>query len=371
MRVLCIGSAMIDIVVLVDSRNVERMTMTNATSSFLLLEQGTKIEASNVSSHCGGGALNTATAMRQLGAEARVIVKIGMDQNGERVLHQLDAAGIDSSALTRTKELATGQAVMIASHDRNATIFTLRGANGLLRPSDLDPLLFADADLVYVSGLSNRSADCFPVILRQAKDVNAFIAVNPGIRQITSRTDALIHSLIDVGLVTINRIEAQALVPTVAARMQGQGRRLRAGVQSELPWLMRTGLSFGGFDMGLGEFLGGLHGGQPGPAHRHHRWRPTAPISPIRPACISVRSSRSRCRAPPARAMPSPPTLAFMTASGASAERALRAAVINAAAVVTPVRHHERAARFRAVADRAQAAERRPAGDELGLDQGS
>ena len=82
--------------------------------------------------------------MRQLGAEARVIVKIGMDQNGERVLHQLDAAGIDSSALTRTKELATGQAVMIASHDRNATIFTLRGANGLLRPSDLDPLLFAD-----------------------------------------------------------------------------------------------------------------------------------------------------------------------------------------------------------------------------------
>ena len=58
--------------------------------------------------------------------------------------------------------------------------------------------------------------------------------------------------------VTINRIEAQALVPTVAARMQGQGRRLRAGVQSELPWLMRTGLSFGGFDMGLGEFLRGL-----------------------------------------------------------------------------------------------------------------
>ena len=111
MRVLCIGSAMIDIVVLVDSRNVERMTMANATSSFLLLEQGSKIEASTVSSHCGGGAVNTATAMRQLGAESRVIVKIGMDQNGERVLHQLDAAGIDSSALTRTKELATGQAV--------------------------------------------------------------------------------------------------------------------------------------------------------------------------------------------------------------------------------------------------------------------
>src|SRR5262245_59373098 len=258
MRVLCIGSAMIDIVVLVDSRNVEGMTMTNATSSFLLLEQGTKVEASSVSSHCGGGAVNTATAMRRLGAEARVIVKIGMDQNGERVLHQLDDAAIDTSAVTRTKELATGQAVMISSHDRDATIFTLRGANGLLRPSDRDPMLFADIDLVYVSGLSNRSADCFPVILRQAKDVDAFIAVNPGIRQITSRTDALIHALMDVGLVTMNRVEAQALVPTVAARMQGQGRRARTSAQADLPRLMRTGLSFGGFDMGLGEFLGGF-----------------------------------------------------------------------------------------------------------------
>jgi len=334
MRVLCIGSAMIDIVVLVDSRNVERMTMANATSSFLLLEQGSKIEASNVSSHCGGGAVNTATAMRQLGAESRVIVKIGMDQNGERVLHQLDAAGIDSSAMSRTKELDNGQAVMVSSHDRNATIFTLRGANGLLRPSDLDPLLFADIDLVYVSGLSNRSADCFPVILRQAKDVNAFIAVNPGIRQITSRTDALIHSLIDVGLVTINRIEAQALVPTVAARMQGQGRRLRTSAHSELPWLMRSGLSFGGFDIGLGEFLSGLLA-----VSRAQR---IAVTDGTQGAYLADSAGVHFCpilrvkvqgTAGAGDAFSS--TLAFMTASGASAERALRAAVINAAAVVT------------------------------------
>jgi ribokinase len=335
MRVLCIGSAMIDIVVLVDSRNVERMTMTNATSSFLLLEQGTKIESSSISSHCGGGAVNTATAMRRLGAEARVIVKIGMDQNGERVLQALDAADIDTSAVTRTRELATGQAVMISSHDRNATIFTLRGANGLLRTSDLDPALFAAADLVYVSGLSNRSADCFPMILRHAKEAQAFIAVNPGIRQITSRTDALIHALIDVGLVTMNRVEAQALVPTVAARLQGQGRRLRASAQAgELPRLMRTGLSFGGFDMGLGEFLGGflavsraqrlaITDGTQGAYLADSAGVHFCPILRVK-----VQGTAGAGDAFSA-------TLAFMTASGASAERALRAAVINAAGVVT------------------------------------
>jgi ribokinase len=334
MRVLCIGSAMIDIVVLVDSRNVERMTMSNATSSFLLLEQGTKVEASSVSSHCGGGAVNTATAMRRLGAEARVIVKIGMDQNGERVLQTLDAADIDTSAVTRTRELATGQAVMVSSHDRNATIFTLRGANGLLRSPDLDPALFATADLVYVSGLSNRSADCFPIILRHAKEAQAFVAVNPGIRQITSRTDALIHSLIDVGLVTMNRIEAQALVPTVAARLQGQGPRLRVSQAADLPRLMRTGLSFGGFDIGLGEFLGGflavsraqrvaITDGTQGAYLAESAGVHFCPILKVK-----VQSTAGAGDAFSS-------TLAFMTASGASAERALRAAVINAAGVVT------------------------------------
>ncbi|MET0482673.1 MAG: carbohydrate kinase family protein [Aestuariivirgaceae bacterium] len=334
MRVLCIGSAMIDIVVLVDSRNVERMTMTNATSSFLLLEQGTKVEASGVSSHCGGGAVNAAMAMRRLGAETRVIVKIGMDQNGERVLQTLDAADIDIAAVARTRELATGQAVMIASHDRNATIFTLRGANGLLNASDVDPALFATADLVYVSGLSNRSADCFPVILRQAKEAQAFVAVNPGIRQITSRTDALIQSLGDVGLVTMNRIEAQALVPTVAARLQGQGRRLRVSQAADPPRLLRTGLSFGGFDIGLGEFLAGFLA-----VSRAQR---VAVSDGTQGAYLADAAGVHYCPVLRVKVQGTAgagdafsATLAFMTASGASAERALRAAVINAAGVVT------------------------------------
>jgi ribokinase len=40
MRALCISSAMIDVIVLVGDRNVERVTMHNAISAFLLLEQG-------------------------------------------------------------------------------------------------------------------------------------------------------------------------------------------------------------------------------------------------------------------------------------------------------------------------------------------
>ena len=54
LRALTIGSAMVDIIVLVASRSVERVNTHNATSSFLLLEQGRKIEAESITPHVGG-----------------------------------------------------------------------------------------------------------------------------------------------------------------------------------------------------------------------------------------------------------------------------------------------------------------------------
>jgi hypothetical protein len=47
--------------VLVADRNVERMTMHNATSS-LLLKLGGKTQAECISTHVGGGAVNAAVA---------------------------------------------------------------------------------------------------------------------------------------------------------------------------------------------------------------------------------------------------------------------------------------------------------------------
>ena len=91
MRALCVGSAMIDIIVLVENRNVERMTMHNATSSFLLLEQGGKIQAESICTHVGGGAVNAAVAMARLGLEAAVLVKIGRDANGDKIIDRLAA----------------------------------------------------------------------------------------------------------------------------------------------------------------------------------------------------------------------------------------------------------------------------------------
>ena len=52
MKALTVGGAMIDTNAVIAN---ERMTMRNADASFLLLEEGRKNEAEDVSTHCGGG----------------------------------------------------------------------------------------------------------------------------------------------------------------------------------------------------------------------------------------------------------------------------------------------------------------------------
>lgn len=335
MRALTIGSAMIDIIVLVDSRNVERMTMTNENASFLLLEQGAKVEAHEISSHCGGGAVNTSVALKRLGADVSALAKTGRDGNAGRVREFLEAQGVGTGRLLDTDELATGQAVMVSSHDRNATIFTHRGANGLIRPSDLPASLFKGLDFVYVSGLSNRSSDCFPGLMKAAIGSGAFVASNPGIRQITSRTDALLSSLSGLGLMSVNRKEANALVPAMSARAAGRkARKARGAKEKDVPRLLRIGLSFGGFDMGLVEFVDtlmattglkrlvitdGAEGAMLADAKGLHH----CPVLKV-----EVRGTAGAGDAFSS-------TLAFMLASGAEPQDALRAASINAASVVT------------------------------------
>jgi len=62
LRTLCVGGAVIDVIVQIDSDRIEEMTMRNAEVSFLLVETGRKVTAKSISEHIGGGAVNTAVA---------------------------------------------------------------------------------------------------------------------------------------------------------------------------------------------------------------------------------------------------------------------------------------------------------------------
>jgi hypothetical protein len=159
MKALTVGGAMIDTIAIIASDHIERMSMRNADSSFLLLEEGRKTEALEISTHVGGGAVNAAVAMARLGLDVATLVKLGKDARAETVLNHLLQEGVSTRWAMRDGRAPTGASVLLSSHDRNAGIFTFRGANTLLDASELRAEAFA-VDLVYVSSLSNESAGC-------------------------------------------------------------------------------------------------------------------------------------------------------------------------------------------------------------------
>lgn len=335
MRALCVGSAMLDTIVIVANRDVERMTMHNDASSFLLLKQGVKVEAASISEHIGGGAVNAAVAMARLGVRTGALIKLGTDHDGDKILARLEAEDVETGDVRRTGEDATGAAVMVSSHDRDATIFTRRGANTLLAEDDLSPDSFSGRDLVYVTNLSNESADRFPDIVRLAADAGAFVAANPGIRQLTSRGGAFLECLSTIDLLAINRVEAEALIPTLVGAGLGRGASVPVWHGDDVPRLLQIGLDFGGHEMLFPDFCSIVR--DLGPNHVvvtdgargayladeggiHH-------VPVIEGPVLGTAGAGDAFNA----------TCAAYIARGSTVAEALRAAAVNAASVVTRV----------------------------------
>jgi ribokinase len=258
MKALTVGGAMIDTIAIIASDRIERMRMTNADNAFLLLEEGRKTEALEVSTHVGGGAVNAAVAMARLGLDVGALVKLGKDARAETLLGHLLQEGVSTRWAMRDGRAPTGASVLISSHDSNAAIFTFRGANTLLEERDLRTEAFA-VDVVYVSSLSNESADAFPAIVERAKGQGALVATNPGVRQLSSRGGAFQETLRHIDVLGINRSEADALVPGLVARFGESARGLTAKPGEVLPRLAARGFIGGGHEMGMVDFFAGLN----------------------------------------------------------------------------------------------------------------
>jgi len=333
MKVLTVGGAMIDTIAIIASDRIERMTMRNAESSFLLLEEGRKTEALDVSTHVGGGAVNAAVAMARLGLDVATLVKLGKDARAETVLAGLMQEGVSARWAVRDGRAPTGASVLVSSHDRNAAIFTFRGANTLLEEADLREEAFA-VDLVYISSLSNESADAFPAIVRRAKANRAVVATNPRVRQLSSRAGAFQESLALIDILAVNSSEADVLVPSLVARFGEGGHALgfAQGQGEEPPRLALRGLASGGHEMSLAGFFAAVS--RLGPRYvvvtdgRYGAW-------------LACNDAIHHCPVPPTDVAGTAgagdafnATFASYVALGRPPGEALRAAALNAASVV-------------------------------------
>ena len=178
MKAITFGSAMVDIIAVLASESIEQISLSNAHQQFLLVEPGRKVEADSISTHIGGGGLNTAVSLARLGASVAPVVKIGDDTQSDHIVEHCLENALQKSNILTCNDCKTGSAVMIASHDKNAAIFTHRGANTRLTIEDINAIGMDGVNLIHAAPLSGESALMLPEIGRRARETGAFFSCN-------------------------------------------------------------------------------------------------------------------------------------------------------------------------------------------------
>lgn len=254
-KVLCVGGATVDIIAGLADENIEKMSLTNATSSYLLLETGRKVEAESVDRYFGGGAVNAAVSLTRLGSKADCFVKLGQDRYGDEILAHMQKYGIGTQHIVRSDSSSTAMSVLISSHDRDPTILTYRGANTRIKNLEVPWDSLRDYDALYVTNLSNESADIFPKLVAKAHSLGLKVISNPGIRQLSRADDDFLTLLPHLSVLVLNRVEAEALMLRFLEHGKPKQSDLMSKCEEPIPKLIS-----GAREMEVRDFLHSVHG---------------------------------------------------------------------------------------------------------------
>lgn len=154
LSVLVVGSVNIDIVA-----RCERLPA-----------PGETVTGAELSRFPGGKGANQALAARRLGAEVRLIARVGQDAAADEALLLLREGGVDLTECRAVDGVSTGTALIAVAPSGENHIVVAPGANRALLPDDV-PALRADA-------LICQLEVPVPVIVQVAESFEGFLCVN-------------------------------------------------------------------------------------------------------------------------------------------------------------------------------------------------
>jgi len=154
-KVLCVGSATIDI--LVRSNDFRVMKSHQVSGGVALCEvYGGKTEADEMVMDTGGSATNVAVGLSRLGLTPAVITRVGSDWMKERIIDNLKLEGVDISQIQEDDKTATALSVVLVAVDGGRSIITSRGAAAKIDSKKIDWEKVGSADWLQVGPLGGN-----------------------------------------------------------------------------------------------------------------------------------------------------------------------------------------------------------------------
>jgi ribokinase len=124
----------------------------------------------------GGKGANQAVAAHRADAQTRLVGRLGEDDFGDRLEAFLRDEGLDLDHVERAPKLPTGTALVTVAGSQN-TIVVVPGANGALRPGDVQALPVAPGDVVVAQ--FEVPLETVEAALRRGREEGATTVLNP------------------------------------------------------------------------------------------------------------------------------------------------------------------------------------------------
>ncbi len=234
-KVLTLGGATQDIYIRYANAETMRLHTAKGMQSYLLLQEGAKIEVSELLYSTGGGAVNTAISFERMGFNAATFIKIGDDSAGQFILKKLDEEGVSTDNVIVAKGGQSGTSFVIPSLERDRVIMAMRGINTQMVLKELPFDQIKKSDLLYITSLSGDSSKLLLPIAEYAHKHGIPVAINPGGSQLIAGAPILRESLKYVDLLIMNSAEAKLFMLSLA-----QAKNLESGAPTTVKKAKKT-----------------------------------------------------------------------------------------------------------------------------------
>jgi len=144
-ELITIGSCTLDIIIEIDDILRFELLDKDVVKKYTAIEYSRKLNVKNVRFVPGGSGSNLAANCSMLGLNTTYIGILGNDFSAQICLDDLRKRGVDLSQITQTNEDKTALSIILRTQwGKDRSILAYKGANNLLKPSDVKSELFED-----------------------------------------------------------------------------------------------------------------------------------------------------------------------------------------------------------------------------------
>ena len=198
--VLCIGSATVDHFLIIDI-------------PFSKVKVGDKILVKSIHTYSGGGATNSASALAKLGLKVKTATKVGDDDDGNFILKELKAEGVENICRNRSKEQTDLATIISSTKEKDRIIMVHKGASTDLSLKDI-PASTLNCAWIYLATLTGKSLSVAYDIAKISRKKRINLLFNPSLYLAQKGVKTLSPILQNTSVLVLNKEEAQALLKT-------------------------------------------------------------------------------------------------------------------------------------------------------------